>query len=801
MTSAMALPDSPTEDLSLFSDFPDVNFAHKKPAYTFQRKQKQWRREDSDPAASKSNVSDLLQDLRLPKNRYKYKKINDDHIRLLVIYPPRKNKHDEIECALQPFKFDGPDTDIPPYQALSYYWGEEDPIHKLKLRDISPQEHQDKETTSVLNGQVQAKETTTPLERWKRIARAATETTFGNDFYVRKNLLDALFHLRQPKGTITVWIDALCIDQSNILERNVQVRRMKSLYNKAGNVIIWLGKGNEETKRVMCDDGFIQQIQNPIELDKFGTATGMTDQGGTTLLQNWEDLANLMQSRWFSRRWVVQELALARQATVHCGNDYQNWAVFRDAVASINLKWPQIQEQDLYRRLRHGQDTVGEVKALGASVIVDAISSLFTKTDHQDIIEKLTSLETLVATLQSFESGKPRDLIYSLLSIASDPPESAPVIQADYTKATLDVFSEFLVQSFLTSDSVDMICRHWASRPQKFSGNEEIPRFKKRFKPKERPTVPLPSYMPLAAGAPFGSGQHVLNGRRNGESFVGRPDRRNYHASKKTSPKFGLPKFENTEYEAMFWRSGADGKPGKYVEIENENILPPRYQGILKVKGFLLGSIAEVVGPVAEGTITKECLDLAGWKTEDETGNNIDQDEQALPSKLWRTLVANRDSKGGPVNCLYENACRYCLSHVGTTGHLNTGELIQKQELPQTVKIYLERVREVVWNRKFIRLAMSEELKVMLGTGVTKEGEAWGLGPAIAQKDDLVAIIYGCSVPVVLRPYYGTVGHYTLVGESYIHGFMEGEALTGRDKNKADFKARDKFQDENFELH
>ena len=50
-----------------------------------------------------------------------------------------------------------------------------------------------------------------------------------------------------------------------------------------------------------------------------------------------------------------------------------------------------------------------------------------------------------------------------------------------------------------------------------------------------------------------------------------------------------------------------------------------------------------------------------------------------------------------------------------------------------------------------------------------------GLGPRGLAKDDVVCILYGCGVPLVLRPTRG--GHYRLVGEAYVHSIMDGQAL------------------------
>jgi hypothetical protein len=64
----------------------------------------------------------------------------------------------------------------------------------------------------------------------------------GKLFRVRQNLLDFLHIARQNKDATKVyWIDALCIDQSNVLERNHQIAQMGQIYSSAACVHVWLG--------------------------------------------------------------------------------------------------------------------------------------------------------------------------------------------------------------------------------------------------------------------------------------------------------------------------------------------------------------------------------------------------------------------------------------------------------------------------------------------------------------------------------------------------------------------------------
>lgn len=97
-------------------------------------------------------------------------------------------------------------------------------------------------------------------------------------------------------------------------------------------------------------------------------------------------------------------------------------------------------------------------------------------------------------------------------------------------------------------------------------------------------------------------------------------------------------------------------------------------------------------------------------------------------------------------------------------GDLSTGALIENPTTPTTMVAFLKRVQEVIWNRKFL--------------SSNREG-LFGLAPTKAEPGGLICILFGCSVPVILRKIIFGVdgGCYELVGEAYIHGMMEGQAL------------------------
>ena len=57
---------------------------------------------------------------------------------------------------------------------------------------------------------------------------------------------DALREIRrQSESRVTLWVDSICINQVDMVERSSQIRLMGEVYSWASLVYIWLGKGND----------------------------------------------------------------------------------------------------------------------------------------------------------------------------------------------------------------------------------------------------------------------------------------------------------------------------------------------------------------------------------------------------------------------------------------------------------------------------------------------------------------------------------------------------------------------------
>src|SRR2546423_1242160 len=133
---------------------------------------------------------------------YKYEALDTDvSIRLLQLEPEKDAEACVVTINIIHVTLD----QNPDYEALSYTWGE--PIFD-QLIQIGRNSH----------------------------------------LLVTENLMRALKRLRHHTERRTLWIDQICIDQSNVKERSHQVTLMRRIYQQARETLVWLGEETEEIR-------------------------------------------------------------------------------------------------------------------------------------------------------------------------------------------------------------------------------------------------------------------------------------------------------------------------------------------------------------------------------------------------------------------------------------------------------------------------------------------------------------------------------------------------------------------------
>lgn len=292
----------------------------------------------------------LLRGIRAARLQlYKHSPITENQIRLLMVNPGETP--DDIFVSLKTIAISDLKQSYE-YEALSYHWGDGDAKYPIYVRDVFEA------------GKVKTMDEVVLLGM-KRL-------------YVKPNLYKALKALRRNDVEVILWVDAICIHQENEVEKKFQVAKMTYIYSMAERVCVWLGSGDERSDNAMS---FISDI---LQLEKLQNLT--LDEAYTS---HWNDLVDLMRSSWFSRRWVIQELALARDATVHCGKAEVHWNDFKDAIGLFVMHFDTIRE--LFKRSKefsHNYYAIGELEPLGAKVLVDNTSNIFEKTLRASILSR-----------------------------------------------------------------------------------------------------------------------------------------------------------------------------------------------------------------------------------------------------------------------------------------------------------------------------------------------------------------------------------------------------------------------------
>ncbi|KAI1126505.1 HET-domain-containing protein [Nemania abortiva] len=113
-----------------------------------------------------------------------------------------------------------------------------------------------------------------------------------------------------------LWIDALCIDQSNATERAAQVAIMDRVFSSARRVMVWLGPSTPGTTEAFRFVNSTQHLSWPAGWDAIPDVEAGDVRAGLEGV-----LSAILALPWFRRIWVVQEAALNRNVQVVCGSD------------------------------------------------------------------------------------------------------------------------------------------------------------------------------------------------------------------------------------------------------------------------------------------------------------------------------------------------------------------------------------------------------------------------------------------------------------------------------------------------
>ena len=668
---------------------------------------------------------------------YQYTPLLDDEIRLLRITPaPFK---DPLSCSLKIVPMEILTTTLHEFQALSYAWGTDTPSIPITLSDL-PRSGEDSSTT------------------------AATQSY---TYLVRENLYQALRHIRLTDHYSWIWVDALCLNQDDQAEKGQQIPKMPDIYSNAWNVIAWLGGDDSTPWSPKLAVDLVPDILNLKTLD----IDLRRETPGEHILRSWVAFGRILQRPWFKRRWVIQEVACARRLSVRIADHILSWLDFADAVElfsdNIDRMRTLYRESSLYKTAPNALDCI---ECSQAVALMTFSRNIFRKSTGSSIVSRLMDLETLVLAASHFAVSDTRDIVYALLYLAKDRrrlvtaqvpvPDDHRIFMSDYCKHPVDIFEELVRYSIATSKSLDILCRPWAGWP----GAHRRILYQGRC---------LPSWIAVASWEsahrrlfpaswmeeswePPSRTRHVPP-----ENLLGPVGGRIYDASRGVAVQTHI-----TSSKQEIASTSSSSSHQFNAEL---NMMPPRLQHqpgadlVLHARGMILGSITTVSRtPARKGLLEDDWLRTLGWKG---------TWEQGIDEQLWRTLVANRDPESKFAPTWYRRACALALTKLDEFGNLDTTSLIADPSQPGTLVNYLRRVKEATENRQAFRCENSDgaQLDTIVGLG-PGHFHPWA-------EREMVCILYGSSVPVILREHKDRDGTTVarLIGACYVHGHMEGE--------------------------
>ncbi|KAL5328112.1 hypothetical protein ACEPPN_005820 [Leptodophora sp. 'Broadleaf-Isolate-01'] len=307
-------------------------------------------------------------------------------IRLAILQPGPRNASIRVKLGRSAF------ADRPKYEALSYTWGRADDLRAIELN--------------------------------------------GTRVEVRKNLALALVHLRHASEERVLWIDAICINQSDLEERNRQVELMAYIYARAKRVLVWLG--------------IIMHSQGP----KVGD-------------EDLNDLGTLCHQSYWRRIWIVQEIGAATDLELHWG-----------------LKSQMDQENNW-------QSRSGVWVDFFARILGDETTNLAVKLARQREGRHGDSflLANLMEVCKDSLCEEPRDKVYGFVGIAHDCQDgSFPV---DYSKSLFEVYEDVVRFQYRSTALNTKTVVHFSQLVQRlFGGTYQMQR---DLGQKRNPFVPLQS--------------------------------------------------------------------------------------------------------------------------------------------------------------------------------------------------------------------------------------------------------------------------------------------------------------------
>lgn len=253
-----------------------------------------------------------------------------------------------------------------------------------------------------------------------------------------------------PKANSKIWIDAICINQSDMVERNGQVAQMGTIFGRASQTVVFLGEFGE-------DAAFITKL-----LDAHSQSTKLKDllaRGPEIPDINGQDSSpttpwhDFFRRHWFTRTWIIQEVMLSTKLLFLVGDRDIPWArmeMSEDAVVGIatnqrrsspravavEFPLPQIFKMREMFGVIH-TETIGSSSS--ASNSNRSAQQYGSHSVHSNGVDWWRLFSVLKLT-NRFQCRDPRDKVFAILHLFEQP--IPRILAPDYSKSLGEVYTD-----------------------------------------------------------------------------------------------------------------------------------------------------------------------------------------------------------------------------------------------------------------------------------------------------------------------------------------------------------------------
>jgi hypothetical protein len=548
---------------------------------------------------------------------------------------------------------------------------------------------------------------------------------------ITANLELALRHIRHPENPMVFWIDALCLNQCDIEERNHEVGQMRDIYASALLVVAWIGPqlSDREAKAFELIRQLAERYTNDERLVTRETSEWIVESMSPEFrCSYWLPLLEVLERPWFSRVWVVQEVVVSRYVQLQCGALRIDYEEFQDAIGAMfeyiltiaKAPYRELTDMDRFREPERAQELLHLLTRLG-QVIKEAKPVQLSMHERKRLIPPLPSFYDIVRRYNTRQATDPRDVIFALLGLADESHREALSIITDYAAEPKNVFLRMVYLHIdIHQDLEPLFDCCGPDRPDDFPS--WLPHWKARWNPNPIQGLQVGSEIEFGAS-------------RSSEIIVA------------IAPISSILKIEGISIDTI--QEIGVSMDQQVVVLENGAVMNAAFRYWPDLVGF--GTAFYYNGEDDKILASDKAVALSDY----------------IRGNLTKLQAFMRLALMDPHSDLDVN--NYFTE---SQNILATGLDVDDHEF--NVEKVVARLSRCCLNRRFF---------------VTEQGYM-GLSFPETRVGDIVCVFPGLEVPFIVRP---DGEYYLLVGEAYVQGLMDGEAMQDLDAGLVQLQT--------FELH